>query len=142
MSEYRVNFFSGLSWLLIALVLLSLAVAISYFRGEDSYSNISPITTPPLRQPREYSVFYKAGVFGPTNIRIHTGDSVRFENDSFTAVRVISDSVLKKLVLADFDSKTDILINQSFTYTFSKVGIFGYHNYNNPDENGSVIVRP
>ncbi len=142
MSDYRVNFFSGLSWLLIALILLSLALAISYFRGKDSYVNVPSSTTMPSHQPREYSVFYKVGVFGPTNIRIHMGDSVRFENDSFTSVRVISDSVSKKLVLADFDSKTDIPPNQSFTYTFSKIGIFGYHNYNNPDENGSVIVRP
>ncbi len=96
MTETKEQFFSGLSWLLIALVLLSLAVAVSYFHGQGSVSPVISVSKSP-RQPLEYSVFYRAGVFGPTNIRIHVGDSVRFENDSFAPIRIISDKVSGRL---------------------------------------------
>lgn len=141
MTERNEQFFSGLSWLLIALVLVSLAVAVSYFRGQDSVNPVISISKAP-HQPLKYSVFYRSGVFGPTNIRIHVGDSVKFENNGFTPIRIISDSVAGKLELADFDSKIEIAPNSSYTYTFSKIGIFGYHNYSNDNESGSVIVRP
>ncbi len=136
------KFFSGISWLLIVLVLVLTALAISYL-GPKEQVVVSPTTTAqPTHEPRDYNVFYKAGVFAPTNIRIHASDSVKFENQSFASIRIISDSIAGKLLLADFDSKTEIAPGNSFTYKFLKVGTFGYHNIDNPDESGSVTVRP
>lgn len=95
-----------------------------------------------VREPREYTVFYKSGVFGPTNIRIHEGDTVIFQNFDRTTLRIVSEGYPEKPELNDFDSKTDIGVNGQYSFVFSKAGIFGYYNLNNPDEAGSVIVRP
>lgn len=141
-AERQEQFFSGLSWLLIALVLLGTAAAISYFGKTNSTSAVVPTTSKTPRQAKEYTVFYKSGVFGPTNLRIHAGDSVKFENQNFTSIRIVSESINGKLQLTDFDSKSEIAPNQSFTYTFQKSGIFNYHNYKDPSESGTVIVRP
>ena len=141
-SEKHEKLYSGIAWLLIALILFILGISVSYFKS----SNLSGVDTEPTpttsRQPREYIVFYKAGVFGPTNIRIHQGDSVSFQNLSSTPVRVISNGGPKSPELKDFDSVKDIAPDSDFLYTFSRLGIFGYHNLNNTEEGGSVIVRP
>lgn|SRR3989344_1681158 len=142
-SDRHEKLFSGASWLLIALVLLVLALAVSYFKGDELSGNTSTVSSKPnSRELRDYVVFYKAGVFGPTNIRIHIGDRVAFQNLSLVPIRIMSNGGPKKPELADFDSRTDIPPNGEFSYTFSGVGIFGYHNLNNPEEGGYVIVRP
>ncbi|MBI2670020.1 MAG: plastocyanin [Candidatus Yanofskybacteria bacterium] len=82
------------------------------------------------------------GVFSPTNIRIHVGDSVRFQNDGSTSMRIISDLTNGVLDLAGFDSVGEIPPKSVFTYTFSQTGIFGYHSARNLNEEGTVIVRP
>lgn len=142
--ERQEHFFSSISWLLIALMLLLLGLAVSFFRGNETVVQTSPSSTikPTPRANREYVVFYKAGVFGPTNIRIHVGDSVRFQNLDSIPLRILSAGGPRKPELAGFDSRVDIPPNGEYAYTFLKIGIFGYFNLNNPDENGSVTVRP
>lgn len=128
---------------MIVVLLLALAVAVSYFQ-EDS-SSLAGSTGgnhTSVREPRDYSVFYKSGVFGPTNLRIHVGDTVIFQNFDSHSIRIVSEGYPRKPELDDFDSKKDIPPDGQFSYTFSKTGIFGYYNLINPDESGSVIVRP
>jgi plastocyanin len=117
-----------------------------YFeRGnKDLSGTIQPsINRPaPSRQPRLYTVYYSLGVFSPTNIRIHVGDSVKFQNDSNSPIYIVSVRSEVGLELAGFDSVNDIPPKSSFTFTFTKPGTFGYHNSKNPNEKGTVIVRP
>jgi hypothetical protein len=137
---------SGTIWLFIILVLVSFAAAAMYFeRGnKDLSGTIRPsINRPtPTRQPRLYTVYYSLGVFSPTNIRIHVGDSVRFQNDGNLPIHIVSDRSGGVPELAGFDSINDIPPKGSFTFTFIKSGTFGYHNGKNPNEEGTVIVRP
>lgn len=136
----------GALWLFIILVLTGFAWAVLYFgRNNPSLANngqaVSSRQTS-ARQPRTYTVFYGLGVFSPTNIRVHVGDSIRFQNDSNTVIRVVSDSINGVLDLAGFDSVGEIPPDSVFSYTFSQAGIFGYHNAKNISEEGTVIVRP
>src|SRR3989338_7029380 len=83
---------SGLPWLLIVLVLVLLAFSVNMFRQpiiSDTSGNIvsSLEPTPDVRQPRVYTVSYRNGVFSPTNLRIHAGDTVRFKNESIFPIR-------------------------------------------------------
>ena len=134
----------GSIWFMIILVLLVFAVAVIYFaRRNPDLANGSPNPKPTTsRQPRIYTVFYGLGVFSPTNIRIHIGDSVRFQNDGKVSIRVASDITNGTPDLPGFDSVGDIQPGGVFTYTFSTAGIFGYNNIKSPDEEGTVIVRP
>ena len=136
----------GAIWFVIILVLLGFVFSVVYFgRHDPNLANGGPLSsTKPStsRQPRVYTVFYGLGVFSPTNIRIHVGDSVRFQNDSKASIRVVSDVTNGTPDLPGFDSVGDIQPGGVFTYTFSTAGIFGYNNVKEPSEEGTVIVRP
>jgi len=133
-------------WLFIILVLASFAAATIYFERGNKYLSgaVQPsINRPtPSRQPRLYTVYYSLGVFSPTNIRIHVGDSVKFQNDGNSPIHIVSARSEVGLELAGFDSVNDIPPKSSFTFSFTKPGTFGYHNSKNPNEKGTVIVRP
>src|SRR3989344_8101416 len=80
----------GLPWILIVLLLVLLSVAFLYFGRNNSYKPVSASSgshsTP--RPTRIYSVFYSGGVFSPTNLRIHAGDTVKFQNNGFSAIKI------------------------------------------------------
>jgi len=112
---------SGLSWLLIVLVLVLSALSVSMFRpsavdtpglpGQSSIgTSLEP--TPDTRQPRVYTISYRNGVFSPTNLRIHAGDTVRFKNESVFPIRIVGDD------LVGFDSVGDIPQGSFFAFTF------------------------
>ncbi len=136
----------GRLWLLVILVMLIFAVSVIYFsRNNPEWANLdkAKISSPSSIRPiRLYSVFYNTGVFSPTNIRVHVGDSVKFQNDNNQAVLIQSDETSGIADLIGFDSVGDVQPNGSFTYTFTIAGSFGYHNKYNKNERGMVIVRP
>ncbi len=133
-------------WLLIIIVLIGFAAALTYFGkvNPDSNAAIDNVIARPTmgRQARIYTVYYGFGVFSPTNIRIHIGDSIRFQNDSNLPIHIVSSTVNGIPELPGFDSVGDVPSDSVFTYTFNKDGIFGYHNADNLAEEGTVIVRP
>lgn len=137
---------SGAIWLFIILVLVGFSAATMYFGrdNKDLAAAVQPsVNRPaPIRQPRLYTVYYGLGVFSPTNIRIHVGDSVKFQNDSNAPIRIVSDRASGVPELTGLDSVNDIAPKDSFTFTFAESGTFGYHNGKNPSEEGTVIVRP
>lgn len=136
---------SGAIWLLIVLVLILLIGAVSFWSSRDAnfLASKDKIIFPiPSRQPRTYTIFYDLNVFSPTNIRIHVGDTVKFQNNDKNSIRVVTDSSNNKPDLPGFDSVGDVPENGAFSFTFSKSGIFGYHNLYDNTQKGSVIVRP
>jgi len=130
-------------WLLIVVLLILLAGAVSYLGERPSSSDNSDKIIPEAdsRTPRVYTVSYKSGVFSPTNLRIHAGDTVRFKNESFFGIHMVTDPHPRHDDLPGFDSIADIPQISYFSFTFSSKGIFGYHNENDPEEGGTIIVR-
>ncbi len=125
-------------WFLIVILLFSAAVAVQILGTSSSLTSQISTPTPQItREPKFYTVNYKSGVFSPTNLRIHAGDTVRFKNDGFFGIRIKTDNNQ----LPGFDSVGDIPQGSYFSYTFAEKGIFGYHNEENPDEQGTIIVR-
>ena len=130
-------------WILIAVLVLLMGGAIKILGKSDDLTSKIPTVTPTsnIRQPKFYSVTYKGGGFSPTNLRIHAGDTVRFKNDGFFAIRVISDPQQANNHLPGFDSIGDVPQGSYFSYTFSQKGIFGYRNEKKQEEQGTIIVR-
>jgi len=123
---------------LIIIMLMMLAGAVTTLsKPEDLISQIPTVTPGEDRELRIYTISYKGGVFSPTNLRIHAGDTVRFKNEGFFGIRVITDNNQ----LPGFDSVGNIPQSSYFSYTFAEKGIFGYHNDDKPDEQGTIIVR-
>ena len=123
---------------MIIIMLMMLAGAVTTLsKPEDLISQIPTVTPGEDRELRIYTISYKGGVFSPTNLRIHAGDTVRFKNEGFFGIRVITDNNQ----LPGFDSVGNIPQSSYFSYTFAEKGIFGYHNDDKPDEQGTIIVR-
>jgi plastocyanin len=132
----------GLFWMLIILVLVLFGLAVIMLG--KSQNPVTDLPTPAesvlaeIKPSRIYTVSYKSGVFSPTNLRIHAGDTVRFKNESFFPIKIVSgpDSSLVGL-----DSVGDIPQGSYFSFTFAAKGIFDYHNDRSPKETGTIIVR-
>ncbi len=128
-------------WVFIILILGLFVVSVMFFtKGQefklaDRDSTLSTMDQKDERDSRVYTVTYKNGVFSPTNLRIHLGDTVRFKNDDIFSIYIYSES------LPGFDSVGTIPRGGVFSYTFSSRGIFQYYNERNADEVGTVIVR-
>ncbi|KKR13401.1 MAG: hypothetical protein UT43_C0045G0007 [Parcubacteria group bacterium GW2011_GWC1_39_29] len=138
----------GLVWMLIILMLLLMAVTVLIFSnndvgGGDVLATPTPTDTPDVTtQPqRIYTIAYKNGVFSPTNLRIHSGDTIRFKNEGHAGIRVVTDPHPEHNNLVGFDSMGDIPQNSFFSFTFAAKGTFGYHNEKNIQEVGTIIVR-
>ena len=132
----------GLFWMLIILTLVLFGLAVSMLGKSQNFGNDLPTPTETVsadtKLSRIYTVSYKGGVFSPTNLRIHAGDTVRFKNEGVFPIRIVSgpDSSL-----VGFDSVGDIPQGSYFSFTFAAKGIFDYHNDRNSKETGTIIVR-
>ena len=132
----------GLFWMLIILTLVLFGLAVSMFGKSQGPSVDFPMPTETvpteIKPSRIYTISYKGGVFSPTNLRIHAGDTVRFKNEGIFPIRIISgpDSSL-----IGFDSIGDIPQGSYFSFTFAAKGIFDYHSDRNTKETGTIIVR-
>jgi len=145
--EERLNTLSdtGVFWILIILVLILMAFAVSIFGSKtDGGEVLGGSLTPAVSEPYElrvYTVSYRVGVYSPTNLRIHAGDTVRFRNDGLLPVHIISDPHPEHNGVPGFDSIGDVQPGSVFGFTFATKGIFGYHNERNVNEVGTIIVR-
>lgn len=144
--ENEKNYYSKhqhLMWFLIPVLLIVFAGVILVFNKNRQFPQAArlPASLETAKQGRIYTVFYTSGVFSPTNIQINLGDTVRFRNDSFFGIRVVSNPHPQHSDLPGLDSITDIPQNGIFSYTFTQRGIFDYHNEKNPQQDGTVIVK-
>ena len=137
--EHRHN--PAVFWLLIIFLMLAMGASIKLLaKPEQVVSQVSTPAPTESREPRIYTVLYSSGVFSPTNLRIHAGDTVRFKNESFFGIRIVSDSEVGSKARL-IDSVGDIPQGSYFSYTFAEKGTFGYHNDKSPEEQGTIIVR-
>ena len=127
-------------WSLIIAVLLLLIAAILVLGPGPRVAPVPQPTGTVAREPRTYTVFYRFGVYSPTNLRIHTGDTVRFRNDGSLPIRIASDPMPTSAV-PEFDSVTAVPTGGIFSFTFANTGIFGYHTVGKENETGTIIVR-
>lgn len=126
-------------WGLILGAMVLLAVAVSVFGTDAPVASDTTLSVTPHREVRVYTVHYRFGIFSPTNLRIRTGDTVRFHNHTGTPVRIIADHQVGGVPV--FDSIGEIQPDGYFSYTFAMAGVFGYHSEADPNQAGVIIVR-
>ncbi len=129
-------------WPLIFLMLLLLALAVSVLEKPSAGdATVTPTPTESAdREPRVYTVGYRFGVFSPTNLRIHAGDTVRWHNQSSLPIRVVAQLQGGERIPL-FDSIGTVQPDGYYAFTFSTIGIFGYYNPSSSNESGVIIVR-
>lgn len=86
-------------------------------------------------------VAYNNDGFNPKVIIIKAGQSVTFENISDLIMWVASNPHPAHTDLSGFDERSPVPNGGKYTYTFTTVGTWGYHNHTNPSHGGKVVVE-
>jgi len=83
------------------------------------------------------TVRYTDAGFEPAVLEVEVGTMVSFVNDSAAQMWVASDPHPAHTILPTFDQ---FKANDSYTYTFTEVGEWQYHDHLNPTAGGTIIV--
>ena len=86
-------------------------------------------------------VAYAEEGFSPTVLRVKVGTTVRFRNDTTADLRVASDPHPTHDNLSAFDSVSLLSQGESYSFTFTRLGTFGYHNHQQASHKGTIIVE-
>lgn len=97
----------------------------------------APTASSPSATQSATEVDYTDSGFSPATITIKVGDSVKFVNKTNSPMWVASNPHPTHTDLPGFDEKNS---DPEFTYTFTKIGSWGYHNHRNPSDGGTVVV--
>lgn len=86
-----------------------------------------------------YVIYYTNTGFSPATLRIVKGKGVRFINNSDKAMRVFADQKYENPYGALNQSKT-VGRGATYDFVFNEAGNWAYHNENNQNDRGTVIV--
>jgi plastocyanin len=86
-------------------------------------------------------ISYTDSGFSPSNINIALNETVKFTNNSTKKMWVASDPHPAHTIYPEFDAKKAMDSGESYTFTFTKLGSWGFHNHFNPEDKGTVVVN-
>lgn len=90
---------------------------------------------------KEAAVDYTDSGFAPKSITVKVGTTVTWTNKSVKPMWVASAVHPTHQVLPEFDQLTSVEKGDTYSYTFTKVGIWKYHNHKSPSDGGTVVVE-
>lgn len=105
-----------------------------------------------VENQKSFSVTYDGSAFNPKTLTIPLGASVLFTNESNNSMWIGSDNHPTHTLYPDSDIKkcwdednTSLIFDQckngeSYTFTFTKEGVWGYHNHSNARATGTIVV--
>lgn len=113
-----------------------------------STTQTSPVveTPPPNATPNTNSnpvpvtaneVDYTDTGFSPNSLTVKKGTTVNFLNKSSSPMWIASNPHPIHTDLPGFDQKSP---GDTYSFTFDKVGTWGFHNHRNPSVGGTIIV--
>lgn len=86
------------------------------------------------------AVNYTQDGFQPHSITIKVGQTVTWTNKSSDDLWVASNPHPTHTDYPGFDELKSMPTGQTYSFTFTKVGNWGYHNHLNPSQQGVVVV--
>jgi plastocyanin len=101
-------------------------------------SQAAPTTQQAAQQP---TIAYSSNGFSPKSITVKVGTTVTWINNDTDPLWVASNPHPIHTDLSGFDALKGYAPGTSYTYTFTKVGKWGYHNHMSPSNTGEVIVE-
>ena len=86
-------------------------------------------------------VTYTDSGFSPQTVTIKAGETVIFKNNASDAFWPASNPHPLHTDYPGFDALQSIPPGNTYSFQFTKVGTWGYHNHLNPQEHGTIIVQ-
>jgi plastocyanin len=101
--------------------------------GKQSVNQRAPL-------PKEVTVTLNKNGFSPATVTINVGSAVLWKNKSGSKQTVNSDNYPTNQLYRELNFGM-FANGSSVTYTFTKIGVYGYHNQLNPKQTGKIIVK-
>lgn len=86
-------------------------------------------------------VIYTDSGYSPSVLTVKAGATVTFKNESSGALWTASNPHPIHTNLSEFDAKTAVPPAESYSFTFTKVGQWSYHNHLRPSDGGTIFVE-
>lgn len=93
------------------------------------------------KESAAWNVEIKDGAFFPSMLKIKKGDTVTWTNRDSSPAWPASAFHPTHQVYPGFDALKGINTDESYLFTFDKVGLWKYHNHLNPSVTGSITVE-
>jgi len=94
-----------------------------------------------LELPREIEITYSDQGFNPIIAIVEQGATVKFINTSKLPLWVASDPHPSHTAYSAFDSKIAVPPGAAYSFTFTKIGSWKYHNHQNAGHTGTINVE-
>ena len=104
-------------------------------------STSTPTQTPPVVAPATKTITYTDSGFSPATLTIKAGDTVLFKNNGSKDFWPASAPHPTHTNYPEFDAKKGIAPGASYSFTFTRIGSWKYHNHLNPTANGTITVQ-
>lgn len=88
---------------------------------------------------KEQYINYTDNGFAPAYLEIGQNATVIFTNNSNSPMWIASNPHPTHTDYPDFDQKSS---GDSYSYTFTELGTYHFHNHMNPQDTGTIIVLP
>jgi plastocyanin len=79
--------------------------------------------------------------FEPATVEVSVGTTVTFVNNGQGLHWPASDNHPTHEILAGFDAKKGLATGETYSYTFTEIGSWGFHNHLAPQIKGTVVVE-
>ncbi|MDP2650610.1 MAG: cupredoxin domain-containing protein [bacterium] len=133
------------TYLVIGLLLVFVAAGFIFIKqkgGEvlaPTGEEVSPTSSPSTAANLE--VVYTASGFSPKALTVKAGDTVVFKNNGGEDFWPASGPHPTHTNYPEFDAKKAIPAGGSYSFTFTRIGSWKYHNHLNPGSTGTITVQ-
>jgi plastocyanin len=91
--------------------------------------------------PKTYGITYTNSCYSPANLAINKNDTVQFTNTSTKNMWPASNNHPSHTLYPEFDANKNIVPGGTYSFTFAKVGLWGYHDHLKPSCTGTITVQ-
>lgn len=91
--------------------------------------------------PKTYDISYTNSCYSPANATVKKGDTVKFTNNSTKGMWPASNNHPSHTIYSEFDAKGSISSGGTYSFTFTKIGSWGYHDHLKPSCSGTITVQ-
>lgn len=109
--------------------------------GQPAAPQPPPAATGGNIQTTNAVVVYSDSGFSPATLRVKAGTAVTFTNQSSNQMWVASNPHPTHTDYPGFDARKAYATGQSYSFTFTQKGTWGYHNHLSPADGGTIIVE-
>lgn len=108
-------------------------------------TSVSPVASPEsgdaMSEERVESVSVTDTGFEPATLTVPSGTTVVFTNNGQAAHQPASDPHPAHTGLPGFDAKRGLATGETYSFTFTKTGTFGYHDHLRFQSKGTIVVQ-